>query len=132
MDGRPHDRPPRAPAAVAPRWAPDSSRFAFRHPEGLGVCCLTGGGALLAARVPDGVSTAMWSPDGRWLVYADTGGSLWIVADDGHAGPTRLGTAVSWPPAPTWAPTSDRIAATVVGDDGTRRLTVFSLGAGTG
>jgi hypothetical protein len=116
-------------AVVDPVWSPDSRRLAWRDAGAL-VVLTVDTGALELARPEGGPQHIAWSPDGRWLLYTDTADALWIVSADGLAGPSRLATRSVWPTAPTWAPTGDRFAASVVDDRGTSRLAVFAIAPG--
>jgi hypothetical protein len=114
-------------------WAPRAEALLF--PEN---------GALMAYRPSDGQRRALvaaggWSgqpdrlsgsPDGRWLLYGGPDGSLWLVAGDGHAGPTRVAGGALWPPGPSWSPAGDRFAAALALGAEPPRLMRVSIGPG--
>ncbi|MEW6277642.1 MAG: S9 family peptidase [Candidatus Eremiobacterota bacterium] len=80
------------PAQGAPRWAPDSRRFAYlsNHTGTSQVYLREPDGATRPlTRGDQGVSFVSWSPDGKWLLYAqDTDGDeraqLHLVSPDGR------------------------------------------------
>ena len=67
-------------------WSPDGKRFAFQSLEADGTFSMkivrTSGGAA-AEKVMDGAGGVFsWSPDGKWIAYADTSGDWNLVSPD--------------------------------------------------
>ena len=89
-----------------------------------------GGVAADGAAPAAGAVQVAWSPDGRWLLYADDAAGLWLMASDGRIGPSKLADRVAWAPGPTWSPASDRFAATVIDPEGVPHLTLFTPSVG--
>jgi Tol biopolymer transport system component len=89
-----HERDPAVSVGV-PVWSPDGSAIAFVSSRGstglgFGIWTVNPDGGNLRNIVKRGLGAA-WSPDGRWLYYAD-GGTLYKVAASGGT-PVKLGNA---------------------------------------
>jgi TolB protein len=78
---------------VAPRWSPDGTRIAYELHSATGtrelwVTDAAGGRATRLSKADAHVDMAAWSPDGRYLVFADDGddgSQLFVARADGSA-----------------------------------------------
>ncbi len=110
-----------------PVWAPDSERSAYRKETGLAVWHVESDTSVALSDGEAQVVQYTWSPDGRWILFSDGEGALWITSGDGRAGPTRVADHVVWEPGPTWSPVGDRFAATIGTNDEAPRLALVTV-----
>lgn len=72
----------------AAAWSPDSERIAVaghsdKSGSGLYVMSVSGRGIHRLAGVENMTNGLAWTPDGRWITYADLDGKIWRVHPDG-------------------------------------------------
>jgi Tol biopolymer transport system component len=111
--------------AAMPVWSRDGTRIAFKlispasTPEeptlfgDLIVVNADGSNPITIEPEAKGMSPAVWSPDGRWLLYSRLEGTvdqIYVAAADGSSLPARVGNpaTVNW--APTFSPDGTKIA----------------------
>jgi len=111
--------------AAMPVWSRDGTRIAYKlispasTPEeptlfgDLIVVNADGSNPITIEPETKGMSPAVWSPDGRWLLYSRLEGTvdqIYVAAADGSSPPTRVGNpaTVNW--APTFSPDGTKIA----------------------
>jgi Tol biopolymer transport system component len=98
---------PDRPGMVAwrPSWSPRGGQIAFINLADSALDVVDAGTARvhLIARQTDALSTPAWSPDGRFLVFADGSGHLETISSDGRA--RRILThGISADANPAWRP----------------------------
>jgi hypothetical protein len=118
----------------SPAWSADSRRLAYvvRPPfpqAGVHVVRADGSGDRLVAA--NGTEPA-WSPDGRGLLYAQSG--LLVVVRNGRARPLVDGTSGAWSPDGRWIAVANaaRRRIDIVRPDGSRRRARIASGGDVG